>query len=137
MAISRAIPKWIPNRDRFGVATEREGARQFHPAATRRFLRVVGSVPGKGLLPSTTVTTIEDERNQRRRRRALPDFPTGTQVRRSFAGSDGVRQVVVGRVYDFQRPYWQVRYLNRDWEERSHNNVACGAEEHRNAAGQG
>ena len=50
-------------------------------------------------------------------------------------GSDGVRRVAVGRAYDFQMPYWRVRYPDGDWEELSRSEVGRGAEEHRIAAG--
>ena len=50
-------------------------------------------------------------------------------------GSDGVRRVAVGHVYDFQVTYWRVRYPVEDWEELGRSEVARGAEEHRTAAG--
>ena len=45
------------------------------------------------------------DRDLKLQTRALQDIPTGNQVRQSFTRPDGVSQVTVKRVYDFQAPY--------------------------------
>ena len=87
--------------------------------------------------PRPSEPLAKEERDQGVRMRALQDFPTGTQIRRSFAGSDEVSRASVGRIYDFREPYWRVRYPDGDWEELSRSEVTRRVEEHQSAAGQG
>ena len=77
------------------------------------------------------------DRDQGLRTKVLQAFPTSTKARRSFARSDGVHRVAVGRGYDFQTPYWRVRYPDGDRMELSHIEVARGTEENQIAAGRG
>ena len=66
------------------------------------------------------------ERDTELRARALGDFPAGTQVGRPFEGADGVSRIAVGQVYDFQAPYWRVRYPDGDWEKLSRREINDG-----------
>ena len=59
------------------------------------------------------------ERRTKLRTYALHDFPVGKEVRRPFEGTDGVSHVALGRVDDFQTPYWRARWPDGDWERLS------------------
>lgn len=62
------------------------------------------------------------------RTKALQDVWVDTQMGRpTFVSADRLSRAVVGRVYDFQAPYWRVRYPDRDWEELSRSKVTSGA----------
>ena len=76
--------------------------------------------------PRPTPAPPKGNRDDESRARALQDFPVGTQVGRPFEGSDGVSRVAVGLVYDFQVPYWRVRYPDGGWEELSRREIGAG-----------
>ena len=120
--------EWLP---------EEEVRDSFTPLQLDVFHALWEAYKGSDCRPRPPEPPPKGERDQALRTRALQDFPAGTLVRRSFVGSDGVSQMAVGRVYDFQPPYWRVRYPDGDWEELSRSQVTRGAEEHRNAAGRG
>ena len=49
--------------------------------------------------------------------------PTETKVRRELADVRGRRTVLFGEVYDFNDPYWWVRYPDGDWEELNRHEI--------------
>lgn len=61
------------------------------------------------------------------------DVPAGTQEGKPFEEADGVSLVIVGHVYDFQSPYWPVRYPDGDWEELNRQEVTSGVLNSRHA----
>ena len=99
--------EWLP---------EGEVRDSFSPLQLDVFTALWEAYKGDGCRPRPPEPLPKEEGDQGVRARALQDFPTGTQVRRSFAGSDGVSRASVVRIYDFREPYWRVRYPDGDWE---------------------
>ena len=85
-----------------------------------------------GCRPRPEPAPPKGTRNTESRTRALQDFPNGTQVERPFEGTDGVSRAAVGQVYDFQVPYWRVRYPDWDWEELNRREMDAGVLERQN-----
>ena len=105
----------------------------FTPLQLDVFHALWESYTGGDLRPRPPEPRSKGERDQGLRKKALQDFPTHTQVRRSFAGSDGVRRVAVGRVHDFQTPCWRVRYPETG-RSLVASEVVRGGKEHRIAS---
>ena len=90
-----------------------------------------------GCRPRPEPAPPKGKRDTEARTRALQDFPVGTQVGRPFEGTDGVSRVAVGQVYDFQVPYWRVRYPDGDWEELSRREMDAAVLERQSSPSQG
>ena len=111
VAVPRMIPKWGGVR----VVVGREVRGSVSPLQLDVFHALWGVYKGKDCRSRPPEPLPKEERDQGVRTRALQDVPTGTQVRRSFAGCDGVSPASVERIYDFREPYWRVRYPDGNW----------------------